>query len=100
MAKKGMPRHTLTRIRQPIAMVPSPSHRIRCEMSPTFMSTQLNTLNVASNIHCQASVLRTVGTIQGRSIPARTIRLNRKWWFRSSAATIPRASLKKVAMKV
>ena len=34
------------------------------------MSIQLNTLNVASNIHCHASVLRTVGMIQGRSIPA------------------------------
>jgi hypothetical protein len=60
----------------------------------------LNTLNVASNIHCQASVLRTVGTIQGSSIPALTIRLNRKWWFRRSAAPIPRASLRIVAMKV
>jgi len=78
MAKKGMPRHTLTRIRQPIASVPSPSHRMRVEMTPMFRSTQLNTLNVASNIHCQARVLRTVGTIQGKSIDARTIRLNRK----------------------
>jgi len=69
-------------------------------MTPTFRSTQLNTLNVASNIHCQASVLRTVGTIQGRSIPALTIRLNRKWWFRRSAAPIPSASLRIVAIKV
>ena len=64
------------------------------------MSIQLNTLNVASNIHCQASVLRTVGTIHGRSMDARTIRLNRKWWFRSSAASMPSASLRTVAMKV
>ncbi len=79
MAKNGMPRQTFTAIRQPMASVPSPSHRIRFEISPAFMSIQLNTLNVASNIHCQASVLRTVGTIQGRSMDARTIRLNRKW---------------------
>ena len=30
-------------------------------MSPAFRSIQLNTLNVASNIHCQASVLRPSG---------------------------------------
>jgi hypothetical protein len=73
---------------------------MRFEISPAFMSIQLNTLNVASNIHCQASVLRTVGTIQGRSIDARTIRLKRKWWFRSSAAAMPSASLRAVAMNV
>jgi len=35
-----------------------------------------------------------------QSIEARTIRLNRKCWFRSSAAPIPRASLRAVAMNV
>ena len=100
MAKNGMPRHTFTAIRHPIARTPSPSQRMRLEMMPALMSIQLNTLNVESNIHCQASVLSTVGMIHGRSIPARTIRLNRKWWFRRSAVTIPRASLKNVAMNV
>ena len=90
----------MTVIRQPIASVPSPSQRILLLMRPAFIRTQLKTLNVASNIHCHASVLRTVGTIQGSSMDARTILLNLKWLFSSSAASMPNASLRIVATNV
>jgi hypothetical protein len=41
MAKNGMPRQTFTAIRHPMAKTPSPSHRMRLEINPAFISDQL-----------------------------------------------------------
>src|SRR2546422_15734 len=62
--------------------------------------SQLSTLKVGSNIQRQAKVDSTVGTMKGRSIDARTMRLPRKCRFSRSASHIPSVSLKSVAQKV
>ena len=58
------------------------------------------TLNVASNIHNQASVLSTVGMIHGNRKAARTSPLQRKVLFSTSARAMPNTSLSTVAMAV
>ena len=61
---------------------------------------QLNTLNVASNIHNHAKVLSTVGTINGRRTAARVKRENRNLRFRIRASHMPKVVLKIVATVV
>ena len=60
----------------------------------------MNTLNVASNIHSQASVLSTVGTMNGSSTVARVTRASRNLRLSRTASHIPSAALNTVAMKV
>src|SRR5712691_11065049 len=69
-------------------------------MKPVWYRSQLSTLKVGSNIQRHANVLSTVGTMKGRSMAARTIRLPRKLRLSRRASHIPRASLKMVAQNV
>jgi len=61
---------------------------------------QLNTLKVESNIQSQASVLSTVGTINGNSTKALVNRANANLRFSSTASHMPRTVLNTVAAKV
>ena len=115
MAKNGKPRQTLTKITEVMAMPGSPSHsgprknpQFSFRTSPKILIStchsqrrvQLNTLNVASNIHSQASVLRTVGTIKGSNTVARVIFARRNLRFSNTASHMPRTALKTVATVV
>ena len=60
----------------------------------------MKTLKVASNIHSQASVLSTVGTMNGSSTAARVNRARRNLRLSRTASHIPSAALKIVAMMV
>jgi hypothetical protein len=60
----------------------------------------LITLKVASNIHNQASALRTVGMIQGSKKAARTSPFPRKVLFNTRARAMPNPSLRMVAAAV
>src|SRR2546425_3894392 len=85
-------------ITEPRARRGSVSQPMRVWMRPSLKSDQLSTLNVGSNIHFQAKVESTVGTMKGRSIEARTRRLPRKWRFRGGARPMPRGGLPTGAM--
>ncbi len=115
IAKKGIPRHVLTRITENMAQPASPSQLMRKRprqasfsvMSNTLMSIfqnqlmiQLKTLKVASNIHSQASPLSTVGTMKGSRMTARVKRAKRILRYRINASHIPKALLKMVAIAV
>src|SRR6267142_587658 len=69
-------------------------------MKPVRNSSQFSTLKVGSNIQRQANVDRTVGTMKGSSIEARTRRLPRKLRLSSRASHMPSASLNTVAHAV
>src|SRR5437870_8126788 len=69
-------------------------------MKPARKSGQLSTLNVGSNIQRQAKVESTVGTMNGSSMDARTMRLPRKVRLSSKASHMPSDSLKMVAQNV
>src|SRR4026207_2503833 len=100
MAKNGMPRQVLTRIAHHIAQSPSDRNGSRVAMKPVGYRSQFSTLKVGSNIHRHAKADSTVGMMNGSSIEARTMRLNRKWRFSSSASHMPSVSLKAVAQNV
>ena len=55
---------------------------------------------MASNIHSQASVLSTVGTMNGSSTADRVTRCRRNLRLSRIASHIPSAALNTVAMKV
>src|ERR1043166_3693424 len=69
-------------------------------MKPVRYSSQFSTLKVGSNIQRHAKVDSTVGTMKGRSMEARTMRLPRKLRLSSRASHMPSASLKTVAQAV
>src|SRR6266436_8318682 len=100
MAKKGMPRHVLTTMAHHMPYVPSDRKGSLVVMKPPWYRSQLSTLKVGSNIHRHAKVLSTVGTMKGRSMDARTMRLPRKLRLRRRASHIPSDSLKMVAQNV
>src|SRR3972149_1602987 len=115
MAKNGIPRHTLTTMTQNIAQPGSPSQLMRKRPGQDSFSVasstvrsifqsqlmiQLKTLNVASNIHTQASPLSTVGTMKGSRITARVKRENANLGQRISPSHIPSTVLKIVAIVV
>ena len=100
IAKNGMPRHVLTVIAHHIPYTPSERNGSFVVMRPPLYRSQLSTLKVGSNIQRHANVLSTVGTMKGRSMAARTIRLPRKLRLSRRASHIPRASLKMVAQNV
>ena len=100
MAKNGMPRHVLTTMAHHMPYVPSERNGSLVVMKPAWKSSQLSTLKVGSNIHRHAKVLSTVGTMKGRSMEARTIRLPRKCRLSKRASHIPSVSLKMVAQNV
>jgi hypothetical protein len=100
MAKKGIPRHTLTRMTETMAVIGPPSQSTRNRIRPRWNMIQFRMLKVGSNIHFQASVERTVGTIHGSSMEARISRLNPRRLFSIRATAIPRANFRKVATAV
>src|SRR5438105_7564634 len=100
IAKNGMPRHVLTAIAHHIAYAPSDRNGTLVTIQPIRKRSQFSTLNVGSNIQRHAKVDSTVGTMNGSSIEARTIRLNLKWRFIRRASHMPSASLKSVAQNV
>src|SRR6059036_2944319 len=69
-------------------------------MKPLWYRSQFSTLKVGSNIQRHAKVESTVGTMNGRSMEARTMRLPRKLRFRSRASHMPSVNLKIVAQNV
>ena len=69
-------------------------------MKPVWYRSQFITLKVGSNIQRQAKADSTVGMMNGSSIEARTMRLNRKWRLSSNASHMPSVSLNTVAQNV
>ena len=62
--------------------------------------SQLTTLNAGSSIHIQATVLSTVGTMNGSSSTARTRFFMRNCWFIASARPSPPTIFSNVAAMV
>ena len=95
-------RHTFTRMHATSASRGSPSHTGHesvpyAPMSPSRLSTQLNTLNWESYIHFQPSTLMATGRVNGITTSARTIFLPRKFWSRRNARLVPRMLLRMAA---
>ena len=67
---------------------------------PSATSIRLTTLKAGSSIHSQATVLSTVGTMNGNSSSARTRFFMRKCWFMASARPSPPIIFKSVATPV
>jgi hypothetical protein len=62
--------------------------------------SRLTTLKAGSSIHSQATVLSTVGTMNGNSNNARTRFFMRKCWFMASARPSPPTIFSSVATPV
>src|SRR5262245_43239139 len=73
------------------------SHSVVCQSQ---RSAQLNTLNVASNIHSQARPLSTVGTMNGSKTVARMKRAKRILRFSNTASHMPKTVFRTVAATV
>ena len=58
-------------------------------LPPSPIQSRLTTLNAGSSIHSHATVLSTVGTMNGSSRSARTSLFIRKFWFIASARPRP-----------
>ena len=67
---------------------------------PSAIRNQLRTLNAGSRIHIQATVLSTVGTMNGSSSSARMMFFIRKCWFIASARPSPPTIFSTVATAV
>ena len=68
--------------------------------TPSPMRIRLTTLKAGSSIHIQATVLNTVGTMNGNSSTARTRFFIRKCWFIARARPSPPTIFNKVATMV
>ena len=68
--------------------------------TPSLMRNQLKTLKAGSRIHIQATVLSTVGTMNGNSSTARTRFFIRNCWFMARASPKPPTAFNSVAMPV
>ena len=68
--------------------------------TPSSISSRLTTLKAGSSIHNQATVLSTVGTINGNSSSARTRFFMRKCWFIARARPSPPTIFNSVATPV
>src|SRR5476649_667427 len=100
MAKNGTPRQILTTMIEVMARSGSPSQLMRVVIRPRWNSVQLMTLKVGSNIHFQAKVDSTVGTMKGSRMKARTSALPLKFRLSSIASHRPRPSLNTVVTPV
>ena len=67
---------------------------------PSASRNQLSTLNAGSRIHIQATVLRTVGTMNGNSSNARTRFFSGNCWFIANAKASPPTIFSNVAAAV
>ena len=83
-----------------IASVGSPSQDGPGLGQPSATSMRLTTLKAGSSIHSQATVLSTVGTMNGNSSSARTRFFILKCWFMASARPRPPTIFRKVATPV
>ncbi len=100
MPKKGRPRHVLTMMIEIIAMVGVPSQDGPLSASPLTISKRLKRPMPGSRIHCHATVLSTVGTMNGRSSMARAKDFILKLWFMTSAMPSPPEAFSTVATPV
>src|ERR1043166_529630 len=85
IATKGTPRQILAKITQIRAHVVSPRKLMLWSRMPRCLNDQEMIENWESKIHQKASADSTVGTMKGISTAARSIALNGKFSFRSSA---------------
>ena len=83
-----------------IASTGLPSHEGPGFGTPTASRNQLSTLNAGSRIHIQATVLRTVGTMNGNSSKARTRFFSGNCWFIAKANASPPTIFNNVAAAV
>src|SRR5437868_11252727 len=67
---------------------------------PSAIRNQLKMLKAGSSIHIQATVLNTVGTMNGNSSTARTRFFMRKFWFIATARASPPTIFNSVATPV
>src|SRR5207237_8856434 len=100
MPKNGRPRHVLTMMIEIIAIVGVPSQDGPLSASPLTTSNPLNRPMAGSRIHCHATVLSTVGTMNGRSSIARAKDFSLKLWFITSAMPSPPEAFTMVATPV
>src|SRR2546422_6229500 len=100
MPKNGRPRHVLTMMIETMAMVGVPSQDGPVVASPLTTSRRLNRPMPGSRIHCHATVLSTVGTMNGSSSMARVRAFIRKFWFITRAMPNPPAAFIRVATAV
>ena len=85
-----------------MASVGLPSHdgACACVTRPKYIKPRLNNPMPGSRIHCHATVLSTVGTMNGSSSRARVMAFIRKFWCITSAMPRPPANLSTVAAPV
>src|SRR3954466_10053006 len=83
-----------------IARVGLPSQDGPGRGMPSPISNRLTTLKAGSSIHIQATVLSTVGTMNGSSSNARTMFFMRKFWFIASARQSPPTIFSRVATRI
>src|SRR2546425_1188631 len=98
MPKNGRPRHVLTMMIEIMAMVGVPSHDGPVLASPLTTSKRLKRPMPGSRIHCHATVLSTVGTMNGSRSEARVRAFIRKLWFITSAMPRPPLPARSPAM--
>ena len=85
---------------EPIARTGLPSQEGPGFGTPSAIRNQLKTLKAGSRIHIQATVLNTVGTMNGSSISARTRFFIGNCWFIASASASPPTIFSTVAIAV
>ena len=85
---------------EPIARSGLPSQEGPGLGTPSATRNQLSTLKAGSRIHIQATVLNTVGTMNGNSSNARTRFLSGNCWFIASASPRPPTIFSNVATAV
>ena len=100
MPKNGRPRHVLTMMIEIIAMVGVPSQDGPVFARPLTTSRRLNRPMPGSRIHCHATVLSTVGTMNGSRSMARVTAFILKLWFITSAMPSPPEAFSTVATPV
>src|SRR5512134_3794122 len=100
IAMNGTPRHTLAKITLQREIQVSPRKLMLPSMMPAWRSVQLTIENCGSKIHQNAIAESSVGTMNGISTTARTIALNGRCSFSSSARYSPTPNLKMLAATV
>ena len=83
-----------------IASTGLPSHEGPGFGTPSASRNQLSTLKAGSRIHIQATVLRTVGTMNGKSSNARIRFFSGNCWFIAKASARPPTIFSNVATAV
>src|SRR5215212_11566204 len=100
MAKKGRPRQMLATHTEAMAFHRSPRKLMFDWIRPQLLRTHEMGLSTLSNSISQARLLIAVGTMKGKSKPARMNRLKWNVWFSTNAKPSPRNSLKGTVTKL